>query len=99
VQFAQLSFSLPPQTPRDPNKAPSFAEEFQRTFQWQARFLFPLLIGFVAWTLPSAVALYFITSSLFQMAQDWVIRRKVSQERQVAAGGGAKSAPGAQSVS
>ena len=97
VQFAQLSFSLPKPTPRDPNQAPSFAEEFQRTFQWQARFLFPLLIGFVAWTLPSAVALYFITSSLFQVLQDWVIRRKVAQEQQATAG--AKEAPAAQSAS
>lgn len=79
VQFAQFSFSMPKPQPR--GEKPSFAEEFQRTFQIQARYLFPILIGFVAWTLPSAVALYFIVSSVYQLGQDWFIRRMMAREQ------------------
>lgn len=81
AQYVQFSFSLPKPQPQAKNESPSFAQEFQRTFQMQLRYLFPLLIAFVAWSLPSAVALYFIVSSVLQVGQDWFVRRMLAQEK------------------
>jgi len=40
------------------------------------RYVLPLVIGFVAYTLSASVALYFTVSNLFAIGQELVMRRR-----------------------
>jgi YidC/Oxa1 family membrane protein insertase len=48
----------------------NFANDFARSMQLQVKYVFPALITVVAYTTSAAVALFFIVSSLAQVAQE-----------------------------
>lgn len=65
---------------RDPKKPPSFQEEFQRSMNIQMQYVFPVLIGFVSFTTSAAVALYFVTSNIFGIGQEYLIRKQLAEK-------------------
>jgi len=79
TQFVQARYAipLPPKKERDYSKAPTkedMGAEFGRAMAIQARFVLPLVIGFVAFT-SGAVALYLITSNLVALLQEYIVRK------------------------
>lgn len=79
TQFIQARYAipLPEKTARDYTKAPTkdeMGKEFGRAMAIQARFVLPLIVGFVAFT-SGAVALYLITSNLVALLQEYIVRR------------------------
>ncbi len=76
TQYIYTSLSLPPQKPRDPKAEPNFKDDFARSMQLQMRYVMPLLIAVVAYTLSASIALYFTISNLMMIAQEYVVRRK-----------------------
>lgn len=46
----------------------------------QMKYFFPILMTFIAYTISSAVAIYFITSNLFAIGQEIYIRKKYHKE-------------------
>lgn len=62
---------IPPKTSAE---MPTMQEEFGRAVSLQARFVFPLLIGFISFS-SGMLALYFITSNLFMVVQEFVVRK------------------------
>lgn len=56
-----------------------FKEEFQKSMSVQMRYGMPILIFFVAWSLPSAVALYWIVSNVFGYIQDGYVKSHVDK--------------------
>ncbi len=76
TQFIHTSLSLPPQKPRDKNAEPNFKDDFARSMQLQMRYVMPVLITVVAYTLSAAIALYFTVSNLMAIAQEYVVRHK-----------------------
>lgn len=72
AQYAQgwLSMPIPAATG---NK--SLAEDFGRAMALQVRYVIPVLIAFAAYATSGAVALYFITSSVFAVLQELLVRR------------------------
>jgi len=79
TQFIQAHYAipLPPKPARDLTKAPSKEEmgaEFGRAMAIQARYVLPLVIGFVAFT-SGAVALYLITSNIVALFQEFIVRK------------------------
>lgn len=63
-----------PVPPKTTGGEASLQEEFGRAISLQARFVFPLLIGFISFT-SGVLALYFIASNLFMVAQEFVVRK------------------------
>lgn len=59
----------------------------------------PLLTILVLSSLPGAVALYWLTSSLFSIGQQWYINRKIYGERDGQHGGGDETTSGASRIS
>lgn len=53
----------------------SVKDDFMRSLQLQARYILPVLIIGFAYTLYSAIALYWTVSNLFTIAQELVIRK------------------------
>jgi YidC/Oxa1 family membrane protein insertase len=75
TQFIHVKMSLPLMEPRDPNKAPDFKDDFARSMQLQMKYVMPVIIAVVAYTLGAAIALYFFVSNLMAIAQEQVVKK------------------------
>jgi YidC/Oxa1 family membrane protein insertase len=75
TQYYQLKLSMPPM--QDRKKDASMKEDFARSFQLQMRYMMPVLITLFAYFISAAIALYWLTSNLFTIGQEMVIRKKV----------------------
>ncbi|HEX4798952.1 MAG TPA: YidC/Oxa1 family membrane protein insertase [Candidatus Paceibacterota bacterium] len=76
TQYIHTSMSLPKLEPRDKNAAPNFKDDFARSMQVQMKYVMPVLIVFVAYTISAAIALYFVVSNITAIAQEHYVRRK-----------------------
>jgi YidC/Oxa1 family membrane protein insertase len=56
----------------------SFQDELSSSMQMNIKYILPVFITFIAYKISAAVALYWITSNMFTIAQEWYIRRKLS---------------------
>lgn len=75
TQFVQFRLAAPPHTtPADNKEGRSLKDELVRSMNMQARYIFPVMIVFVALGFPSAIALYWTVSNLFTIAHEFVVR-------------------------
>lgn len=91
AQFAQSHFLLSAQKKvkeekkeesAEEKKEPSFRDELAKSMNLQMRYVFPLIIGFISYTISGAVALYFIVSSLVTIAQEVFVKRRLRAENE-----------------
>ena len=75
TQFVHARMSLPALEPRKDGEAPDMKSDFARSMNINMRYVLPLLIGVIAYTLSASVALYFTVSNLFAIAQEFYLRR------------------------
>ena len=75
AQFAHAYVSIPVPQAAAKGAKPSATEDFGRMMAIQARYFLPLMIGVIAYVTSGAIALYFITSSLVGLLQEFVVRR------------------------
>jgi YidC/Oxa1 family membrane protein insertase len=73
AQYLQARYAMP--IPTAPKEDTSMQAEMGRAMAMQAKFVLPIVIGFVAYT-SGAIALYFITTSLVTLAQELLMKRK-----------------------
>ncbi len=76
TQYIHTHISLPAMEPRKEGAEPNFKEDFARSMHLQMKFVMPVLIFFVAYTISAAIALYFTISNLTAIAQEYIVRRK-----------------------
>jgi membrane protein insertase Oxa1/YidC/SpoIIIJ len=50
-------------------------DDFGRNMQFQMKYIMPVFIGIVAYTISAAIAIYFIVSSLTMILQELVLRK------------------------
>lgn len=77
TQFMHTRMVMPKLSPRDPNKPASFGEDMKHSMQLQMRYVMPIIIFFVAYTISAAVALYFFVSNIAAIGQEYVVRKRV----------------------
>ena len=75
TQYIHANLSLPKPEPRKADTTPDFKEDFTRTMYTQMRFVMPVIIFFVAYTISAAIALYFVVSNLMAILQEFIVRR------------------------
>ena len=81
TQFIQASVYLKlangKNPPSDNNKdeKPSFQADFQKSMNFQMKYVFPVFVVFFAHTLTAAVALYWTTSNIFSIFQEIITRK------------------------
>jgi YidC/Oxa1 family membrane protein insertase len=75
TQFIQAKLSIPPPPEKKEGDAPSFKDDLARSMHLQMRYVLPVIIFIVAYTISAAIALYFTISSLMAIAQEYVVRR------------------------
>jgi len=56
----------------------TFQEQLADSMQMNVRYVLPVFIAFVAWQISAAVALYWVVSNIFTIAQEWYIRRSLA---------------------
>ena len=77
-QFIQV---LLMKTPLHQGKAGSFGADFMKGMQFQMKYIFPVIIIFIAAALPASIALYWTASNLFSIAQEAVIRKRLEEKK------------------
>jgi YidC/Oxa1 family membrane protein insertase len=75
TQYIFTTMTLPKLAPREENAAPSFKEDFTRNMHVQMKYVMPVLIIFIAYSISTAIALYFLVSNLVAIAQEFYIRK------------------------
>jgi YidC/Oxa1 family membrane protein insertase len=75
TQYIQVDMTMPKLEPKDPNAPPSFKDDFGRSMQMQMRYVMPVIIFFVAYSISAAIALYFFVSNLVAIAQEFYVKK------------------------
>ncbi|MFA6536419.1 MAG: YidC/Oxa1 family membrane protein insertase [Candidatus Paceibacterota bacterium] len=73
-QFFQMRYALPA-TPAKSDK-PSFKDDLARSMSMQMKYVMPVFIIIIAYQLPAVVGFYWVTSNLFAIGQEIVVRRR-----------------------
>lgn len=59
-------------------KGNSFGDNLAKNMQTQMKFIFPVIMFFIAYTISGVIGLYFLTTNLFSIAQEIFVRRKLT---------------------
>ena len=59
---------------------PTIQEDLARSFQLQMKYVMPAVVFVVAYFISAAVALYWLTSNIFAIGQEFVIRKQVKEK-------------------
>ncbi|KKW24794.1 MAG: Membrane protein insertase, YidC/Oxa1 family [Candidatus Kaiserbacteria bacterium GW2011_GWB1_52_6] len=78
VALSQLIYSRLSMGPRGAQTAgeATLSTDMAKSFDVQARYVFPLLFGVISWTVPAAAPLYWLTGNLFMMGQEYISGRR-----------------------
>lgn len=77
TQFFQVRFSIPAY--KSTGEAPNFKDDLARSMNVQMRYVLPVIVFFISLGVSGAVALYWITSNLFTIAQELYFRSTVKK--------------------
>jgi len=82
-QFFQLQLTFPTlpkeKETKTKTKDISFSDELKKSFKTQARYVLPGVIFFVALSFPAAVPLYWVTSNIFSISHELLVKKKALQ--------------------
>lgn len=80
-QYIQTRLTLPSKSQETRNKpAETFKDDLARSMDMQMRYFMPLLTAIIAFTLPSAIALYWVTSNSFSAIYEFFVIKKIKKE-------------------
>lgn len=75
TQYVFSAYSLPKPKPRGDN--PTLKDDFAHSFHLQMKYVFPVLVVGLSYTISAAIALYWATSNLFAIGQEMLVRRNL----------------------
>src|ERR1035437_5916933 len=73
-QFFQAYYMPKPASTKSDSS--SFQDNFAKSMQVQMKYVFPFIVGFIAYSISGAVALYWITNNIFTIFQQIHINKK-----------------------
>ncbi len=76
TQYYQIKLSIPPMAAAEKGAKPSFKDDFARSFNLQIRYILPIVVFGISYTISAAVALYWATSNLFSIGHELYVKRK-----------------------
>lgn len=80
AQFVQIRLSVPAYTPtKDLSKGSTFSDDLAKSMNVQMRYVMPVFMFLVCLSVSGAVALYWITGSLFTIGQELYFRRTIKK--------------------
>ena len=75
AQFIYTRLSMGPRGEKTATEA-SFSGDMAKSFDLQARFMLPAIVGVIAYSIAAAAPLYWITSNLFMIGQELLAGRR-----------------------
>lgn len=81
TQFIHTRLSFPKLETN--NKEQSFKNDLARSMQIQMRYVLPVIVGVISYTISAAVALYWTTSNLFAIGQEIFVRRRLLKNAEI----------------
>jgi YidC/Oxa1 family membrane protein insertase len=86
-QYLQVRYSDPLKgTAKKSGAKRTFQDDLARSMGFQLKYVLPIIIGVVSYTLSVAVSLYWITNNLFTIGQEMYTRRKILKEAEANGG-------------
>ncbi|MEA2112718.1 MAG: YidC/Oxa1 family membrane protein insertase [Patescibacteria group bacterium] len=79
-QYIQVQLMLPKLEPRNNKQQKTFKDDLMRSMNTQMKFVMPIIVFFISYGLPAAVALYWITSNTFMILQEIFVKRKMESK-------------------
>ncbi len=77
TQYLLALYAIPAAPKQSDDK--SMQADISRAMTLQMRYVFPIIMGFIAYA-SGAIAVYFITSNLFGIVQEYFVRRSMSKK-------------------
>jgi YidC/Oxa1 family membrane protein insertase len=77
-QYYQIKLSVPAMPPAEKDAKPSFKDDFARSMNTQMRYMLPVIVFFISYSISAAVALYWTTSNLFSISHELYVKRKAA---------------------
>jgi membrane protein insertase Oxa1/YidC/SpoIIIJ len=78
TQHIHARYSFP--KPEETGKERTFQEDFARSMRLQVLFILPIVVVFVGYITTAAVALYWVTSNLCSLVQEWYVKRTLERD-------------------
>ena len=75
TQFVHSMYALPKPKPRGDN--PTLKDDLAHSFHLQMKYIMPIIVVGISYTISSAIALYWTTSNIFAIAQELLVRREM----------------------
>jgi membrane protein insertase Oxa1/YidC/SpoIIIJ len=76
-QFVYTRLSMGPAATKDPSPVESsLSGDMAKSFDMQARYVLPVMIGVIAYTVAAAAPLYWLTSNIFMICQEYLSGRR-----------------------
>lgn len=79
TQYYQIKLSIPVMAPLEKGVKPSFKDDFARSFNMQMRYMLPIIVFGVSYSISAAIALYWTTSNLFSILHELYVKRKAEE--------------------
>lgn len=73
TQFVFAKLMTPPK-PAETSEKPTLEEDIQKSMSVQMKYVFPVLMGVVAYAASASIALYFVVSNTFSIGQELFVR-------------------------
>lgn len=83
TQYYQIKLSVPPMAAAEKDAKPSFKNDFARSFNLQIRYILPVIVFGISYSISAAIALYWTTSNLFSIGHELYVKRKAIALRTV----------------
>ncbi len=74
TQFLQAYLQPIPVQVRKEGEKTTFQDDFSRSMGVQVRYVFPIMVFFISYSLPAVIGLYWTTSNLFTIGQELFLR-------------------------
>jgi YidC/Oxa1 family membrane protein insertase len=82
TQYIYTRLSMGPPAQKDPSPVESsLSGDLAKSFDLQARYILPLMIGAIAFSIVAAAPLYWTTSNLFMIAQEFLSGKRFRGEK------------------
>jgi len=75
TQLIYSRLSMGPRGTQTPTEA-TLSSDMARSFDLQARYVLPVIIGVIGYTIPAAAPLYWTTSNIFMIGQEYLAGRR-----------------------
>lgn len=79
TQFFQIKFSMPKPAVTPDNSTASFKNDLARSMSFQMRYIMPIIVFFISYSISAAIAIYWSVSNLFMIGQEVYVRRRIQR--------------------